>query len=133
MDPGQYDLSWLLESGETPESISKCIHITQEEIDYAVKMKSFVDFLYLVKWKSLSYTQSTWEPESLLKLYFDDKINDYRQFNRALDQNQRDKLDSLIKNHKKMLRFTERKHQGGKKVDENQQQMMALQEAKINR
>lgn len=85
MDPGQYDLSWLLEPGETPDSIAISPFITQEDIDTAIKGKCFVDQLYLVKWKSLSYSQSTWEPESYIKGIYEEKIQDYYKFNRSLD------------------------------------------------
>lgn len=77
-----------------------------------------MDTLYLVKWKGLSYSQSTWEHESIIKPIYEEKINEYKQFNRGLDQAQREKLDSLIKNHKKMLRFTESKYKN-KRMDEN--------------
>ncbi len=67
MDPGAYDLSWLLEPGEKLEDILKITYLTQEDIDAAIKNKHYVDQLYLVKWKGLSYNQSTWEPESLIR------------------------------------------------------------------
>lgn len=96
-----------------------------------------MDQLYLVKWRGLSYSQATWEPESNFKKYFEDKIQDYNRFNRSLDQFQRDRLDLLVKNHKKMLRITEKKvasnQHGGRKQDPAQENILSLQEAKINR
>lgn len=74
MDPGQYDLSWLIENGETPDSLASCPYISKDEIDVAIKSKNSVDQLFLVKWRGLSYTQSTWEPESLVKPLFEEKI-----------------------------------------------------------
>lgn len=32
-DPGQYDISWLIEQGETLELLSKNEYLTQEDID----------------------------------------------------------------------------------------------------
>ena len=43
MDPGRYDLSWLMEPGEDAESLSMSAYITQEEIDTAIQQKHFVD------------------------------------------------------------------------------------------
>jgi chromodomain-helicase-DNA-binding protein 7 len=42
----------------------------------------------MVKWKNLSYSESTWEHESSLPEYLH-KINDFKQFNRALDKESR--------------------------------------------
>jgi hypothetical protein len=55
----------------------------------------------------------------VIKGLFDDKIQDYMRFNRSLDQFQRDRLDHIVKNHKKMLRITEKKYtgHGNKKID----------------
>lgn len=59
---------------------------------------------------------------------FEERINDYNRFNRSLDQLQRDKLDNLIKNHKKMLRFTEKKYtgHGNKRIDPQQENILSL-------
>jgi hypothetical protein len=43
MDPGEYDLSWLLDNGETVQDIANIIYINLEEIDLAIKQKHFVD------------------------------------------------------------------------------------------
>ena len=45
-----------------------------------------------------------------MKELFEDKLQDYNRFNRSLDQFQRERLEQLIKNHKKMLRVTEKKY-----------------------
>jgi chromodomain-helicase-DNA-binding protein 7 len=81
-----------------------------------------------VKWRGLSYSQATWEPESLIKTLFEERIQDYSRYNRSLDQFQRDRLDHLIKNHKKMLRITEKKYQGqgNKKIDPIQENLMSI-------
>ena len=55
IDPGQYDLSWIIEPGESPEDLGKCPYLTENEIDQAIKGKNNVDQLYLVKWRGLSY------------------------------------------------------------------------------
>lgn len=85
MDPGPYDLTWLLEPDENIESVSQCQYLSQEDIDKAVKGKHNVDQLYLVKWRGLSYTQNSWEPESIIRPIFDEKIFDFNRFNRSLD------------------------------------------------
>lgn len=85
IDPGPYDLSWLAEPGENIDEIATTAYLTIEEIKATVAKKNEVDQLYLVKWRGLSYTQSTWEPESIIKDLFDDKIQDYMRFNRSLD------------------------------------------------
>lgn len=56
MDPGAYDLSWILEPHETPDQLALTPYLTQEEIDHAIRNKHYVDQLYLIKWKGLSYT-----------------------------------------------------------------------------
>lgn len=119
VDPGKFDLSWILGPGDSIEELENCPYLCEEEIKLAIQNKRNVDQLYLIKWRGLSYSQSTWEPESVFKAIFEEKIQDYNRYNRSLDQYQRDRLDQLIKNHKKMLRFTEKKVQGlgHKKID----------------
>lgn len=85
MDPGDYNLTWLLDSHESPSNLAISPYLTQAEIDYAIKYKHNVDQLYLVKWKGLSYTQSTWECESRVRELYEDRILDYNRFNRSLD------------------------------------------------
>ena len=56
MDPGVYDLSWLLESHtESKDQILQCQYLTSDDIARAVASKHNVDQLYLVKWRGLSY------------------------------------------------------------------------------
>ena len=110
IDPGAFDLSWILDRGDRQEELTNSPYLTKEEIDQAIRSKHNVDQLYLVKWRSLSYINSTWEPESLFRDIYEDKIQDYLKFNRSLDQVSRERLDAIIKNHKKMLRITEKKY-----------------------
>lgn len=135
MDPGPFDLTWILDYNETAQDLEISPYLTAEEIEAYVEGKNSIDQLFLVKWRGLSYTQSTWEPESALKGYFDDKIQDFGRNNRSLDQFQRERLDHLIKNHKKMLRVTEKKYSGhgNKKVDPQQESLFSLQEVRLNR
>lgn len=51
----------------------------------AIENKRNVDQLYYVKWRGLSYSQCTWEPESVFKAIFEEKIQDYNRYNRSLD------------------------------------------------
>ena len=43
-----------------------------------------MDKLFLVKWANLSYSDNTWEKESVIRL--PSKIQDFRIFNKALDK-----------------------------------------------
>jgi hypothetical protein len=56
IDPGEFNLDWLLEKGETLESVLSCFYLTIEEIENAINNKNNFDILYLIKWKNLSYT-----------------------------------------------------------------------------
>jgi len=60
-----------------------------------------VDHLYLVKWKNLSYFDSTWEPQSLIACA--NKINDFKNFNRALDKDSRSIMMQQNNCHKTLL------------------------------
>lgn len=62
------------------------MYISSEESD-RLSLCVEVDMLYLVKWKNLSYLESTWECES--NITNESKINDYRMNNRALDKDSR--------------------------------------------
>jgi hypothetical protein len=50
-----------------------------------------VDPIYLVKWKNLSYSETTWEKASLIRSldFSDTKLKDFDRFNRSLDHNSR--------------------------------------------
>ncbi len=87
--------------------------LTEEEILEAMnKEENFeLNMLYLVKWKGQSYLNATWEPYFLFKGIFEDKLEDFRQFNRSPETWQRNKLDSLLNHHKKMSRMHENRRQ----------------------
>ena len=56
-NPGEKSFDWL---GIEPKAF---VLLTEEEV---AKLAEEPDRLYFVKWKHLSYLESTWEPESLL-------------------------------------------------------------------
>jgi hypothetical protein len=51
-----------------------------------------VDRLYMVKWKNLSYSEATWELESVISC--PDKISEFKNVNKALGKDARTLLDS---------------------------------------
>lgn len=51
-----------------------------------------VDRLYMVKWKNLSYSEATWELESVISC--PDKIAEFKNVNKALGKDARTLLDS---------------------------------------
>jgi hypothetical protein len=55
IDPGNFDLGWILAPGDRIEELENCPYLTQEEIKIAIQNKKNVDQLYLVKWRGLSY------------------------------------------------------------------------------
>ena len=67
LNPGEFSYHWL---AETPEEAAKYLSHNYEEIDYQdmkkLDLNIEVDRLYLVKWKNLSYSESTWELESII-------------------------------------------------------------------
>jgi len=56
IDPGNFDLSWILAPGDNVEELEKFTYLTEEEVKIAIANKHNVDQLYLVKWRGLSYS-----------------------------------------------------------------------------
>mgnify|MGYP000875725821 CR=1 FL=1 len=56
-----------------------------------------VDRLYMVKWKNLSYSEATWELESVILC--PDKIAEFKNINKALGKDARTLLDSQREKH----------------------------------
>jgi chromodomain-helicase-DNA-binding protein 7 len=75
-------------------------YLTQEELSL-INLDSEVEKLFLVKWKNLSYTEVTWECESLIKC--PEKINDFHRFNKALDSVVRQEMIDLNTNFSKIM------------------------------
>jgi len=67
------------------------------------------NMLYLIKWKGLSYLNCTWEPYFLFKGIFEDKLEDFRQFNKSPESWLRQNLESLLSHHKKIVRVLEKR------------------------
>ncbi|KAL4510059.1 hypothetical protein ABPG72_010252 [Tetrahymena utriculariae] len=101
-NPGKYNYNWLADEGLNSASVEEelSVYISAEEAD-ALSLSVEIDTLYLVKWKNLSYLESTWEHESIIGNQT--KINDYRMYNRALDKESRQVLSQQLERHKTLL------------------------------
>ena len=92
-DPGKMSFDWLRDEDAKIDVMQEDTYhnwnymIEQKYID-PLDLNKDVDRLYMVKWKNLSYSESTWEHESQLQDQLH-KINDFKQFNRALDKESR--------------------------------------------
>lgn len=75
-------------------------HLTPSELEL-YNLDSEVDKLYLVKWKTLSYTEVNWEPESLLSC--PDKITEFCRYNKALDTVVRQEMTDLNNTFSKFM------------------------------
>lgn len=64
LNPGQYNFDWLQDE-IPPKNFDgdEYIYLDQEDIA-TLDLSTESDHLYLVKWKNLSYLESTWEHES---------------------------------------------------------------------
>jgi hypothetical protein len=65
---------------------------------------------YLIKWKGLSYLQSTWEPEEEIS-EFSLKLKDFQRHNRAMLKDQRMNFLNRLQKHTELLHI----HQAGQK------------------
>lgn len=74
-----------MDENDQEDELFEYKYITEEEVKEAIETKHYVDQLYLVKWKSLSYTGCTWEPMSCFIDYYEERVNEYMKFNRSLD------------------------------------------------
>lgn len=64
-NPGELSLAWLKESDELDVATEEFIYFEDEEVA-CVDLIGDIDRLYLVKWTNLSYSDSTWETESVI-------------------------------------------------------------------
>jgi hypothetical protein len=85
MAQGNFHLGWALEEGETEEDLQNCRYIGDEERKEFIEKayKGEVDPLHLVKWRQLSYMDTTWEPESLIKDKYQTLIHESDAHNRS--------------------------------------------------
>ncbi|KAM3144240.1 hypothetical protein pb186bvf_003702 [Paramecium bursaria] len=79
-----------------------------------------VDQIYFIKWKHLSYLESTWEPESLLDCQ--QKIQEFKTFNRCLDKDTRNHMIGQNQKHLTLVEF----EQGLRKKKLSAQQVQEL-------
>lgn len=121
--PGRYTLRWVTlvpdvdildesflnydleaeEFTEIEEEEDKALneqHLTLEELQ-AVADATDVDKLYLVKWRNSSYSDSTWEPESVIN--DPSKIANFMKFNRSLDTQSRKDMTNLTNNFYRVI------------------------------
>jgi chromodomain-helicase-DNA-binding protein 7 len=146
IDPGPYSLRWvtLVDNYDvnSPEFINMNVditeftqqeededfnmneqHLSQDELN-EIKLSSETDKLFLVKWKNLSYTEATWEPESLINN--PQKIADYYKFNKALDSQARQELTDLLNTFLKITAFTNEESTGRRSRFSNNNQNFSL-------
>ena len=94
------DLNDFTKSDEEEDQSLNEQHLTQEELN-SYNLDQEVDKLFLVKFKNLSYSEVSWEPESLLSC--PDKISDFYRFNKALDTIARQEMTDLNNNFSKLV------------------------------
>ena len=100
-NPGPFTFGWLIDDKATVQVEEEPkVYLTEEEVK-SIDLFSEVDKLYFVKWKNLSYLDSTWEQESIIAN--PQKINDFRFFNRALDKESRQAMLNQVHRHKTYL------------------------------
>jgi hypothetical protein len=73
LDPGEFNISWLLDTQEDESKFQKHSYVTLEDLDNLEK----IDPLYVVKWKHVSYNEVTWEPLSNIQEKYHVKIQDF--------------------------------------------------------
>ena len=76
--------------------------LTSEEIN-KIDLNMTVETVYLVKWKGLSYAESTWEQEKSINPA--DKIDEFYNFNKAVDIHVRKSITELNQNFDKLQHF----------------------------
>jgi len=97
-NPGEFSFKWLIDEKATVNvEEEERFYLTEDEMK-AIVLTNEVDKLYFVKWKNLSYTEASWEHESLIAN--PQKINDFRFFNRALDKESRQSMINQVNRHK---------------------------------
>lgn len=102
IDPGPYNLDWLLDEGESERDFQNSTFFTPEELNLIVSRSVQFEQLYLVKWTNLSYKDATWEPYSLIQQY-DELIESFENRNKRLDAASRQKLSKDREVHKKIV------------------------------
>lgn len=101
---GPYNLSWLLEENESEIDFQNTVLFAPEELMMIINRMVHFDQLYLVKWMNLSYTESTWEPYSLIQQY-DELIEAFELRNKHLDNPSRNKLLKEREINRKLVEY----------------------------
>jgi hypothetical protein len=104
IDPGPYNLDWLLMEGETEQDFVNSSIFTPEELTMIVNRAVQFDQLYYVKWTNLSYTDASWEPYSLIQQY-DELIEAFEMRNKKIGNEARNKLLKNTDINKKLVEY----------------------------
>jgi len=100
-NPGPYNFEWLIDDNAAERVEEEQTYYVHEAQEQQLDLNKEPDRLYLVKWKNLSYLDSTWEHETVICC--PNKVSDYRQFNRALDKESRAIMMAQNNRHKTLL------------------------------
>eukprot|EP00357_Protocruzia_adherens_P015827 CAMPEP_0115012704 /NCGR_PEP_ID=MMETSP0216-20121206/24912_1 /TAXON_ID=223996 /ORGANISM="Protocruzia adherens, Strain Boccale" /LENGTH=2334 /DNA_ID=CAMNT_0002381845 /DNA_START=106 /DNA_END=7109 /DNA_ORIENTATION=+ len=93
--PGQFNLDWILDQGEK-KTFEEYTYLTEEDIE-TVTPDNPPSKLYLIRWKTLSYAEATWERE---RNDFQNMLKEYRKYYQKLatPQKVRGRPPKLIEN-----------------------------------
>lgn len=124
MSQGNYDLGWCLEENETEEQVASSPYISEEERKEFIEdaFKGEVDQLYLIKWRQLSYMDTTWEPLSLIKDKYQNLIFECQMYNKAIDPYYREVCEAVHLHHHSLLKMIE-KSVVKKKISDEQREL----------
>jgi len=150
LDPGPFSLRWVTlvmdfdvmspdflladfdktpftaEEEEQDRSLNEQ-HLSAEELQ-AIDINSEMERMYLIKWKNLSYMDSTWESEKDLNC--PGKILDFCRFNKALDVQARQQMTDLTANFARFMGHQDAQQPGKRaKYSLSQNQMRNLMQS----
>jgi len=99
LNPGTFSYEWLDEEGGNGD---RFMEYAYEQIDLCdmrnLDINVEVNRLYMIKWKNLSYSEATWELESVVSS--PEKILEFKNNNKALGKEARTLMDSQREKHK---------------------------------
>lgn len=121
---GTYELTWALDEGETDEEFSQPKYLSQYELQAIISRAQPIDPLYLIKWKNQSYTESTYEPLSLIHeypglIYEFEKANKSEELSHKVKQRNLKKAQAIIVKNQSLNEKTFKKNR--EKQDENEE------------
>jgi len=71
--PGEFTYDWLKHINPISDPCNYLEHLMDDEVA-EIDLHSEADRVFMIKWRNLSYSDATWEPENLLNCQ--EKIND---------------------------------------------------------